>query len=838
MDKIKTPIVKRSLFSWVFSGSLTLQIFLLITIITTVFARVFPIEMQKRIVNQAIKLKTVELLVIYCGLYLAAVIIAGGLKYLISYLQTIIGQQAVNDMRKDLYRHILTLPMGFFRKTQPGMVVQSLVTELATAGDFVGMAIAIPVTSLLTLIAFALYLLWLNPLLAIVSFSIYPLALIVLPWLQKKANTENKKRVEASRDLSGKIAEAVTGMHEIQGNGAQHIESQKFNFLANKLLKIRIIWNLYRQGIKVSNNFFTNLGPFLIFILGGYLAIQGRLELGALVAFLSAQEKLYDPWRELTDFYQAYQEASVSYSRTIDYFNVEPEFALEPVGRKPYQLQGKIEVKDLSLIVEGGVQLLDDIDLSVEPGEQVALIGFSGSGKSSLALCIGQLFKYNKGHILIDNKEVSELSKRDIACNIGLVSQNPFIFEGTIKENLLYAFTAQIAGNGFEPPPPLPDRDQMIEVIQQTGIFPDVLRFGLNGVLDRAKYSELVPHLIRIRKKLGRRLDAQLADYVEIFDKEKYLYYSTVAKNLTFGTANEASFTEKNLHQNDYFLKFLDEMELKQPLLKLGADLCQQSVDILEKLPTEESFFEQSPIAPEELEAYTDLTNHLKKTEKHLLPPDQQQMLMELALRFTPGKHMMVGLSEELKKKILQARTRFREKISVDSPEVYSFYRKSDYFYSHSILNNIFFGKLKTANPHVQDTINEQIVQLLVEEDILEAIMEIGMQFQVGTKGDRLSGGQRQKLAIARAFLKDPKILIMDEATSALDNKSQARIQKLLDEHWKGKTTLIAVVHRLDIIKGYDKIGVMKSGKIEEIGSYDALMAREGLLYELVTGKR
>ncbi len=96
---------------------------------------------------------------------------------------------------------------------------------------------------------------------------------------------------------------------------------------------------------------------------------------------------------------------------------------------------------------------------------------------------------------------------------------------------------------------------------------------------------------------------------------------------------------------------------------------------------------------------------------------------------------------------------------------------------------------------------------------------------------DRLSGGLRQKLAIGRAFLKKPRILIMDEATSALDNKSQTRIQTLLDTHWKGKATLIAVVHRLDIIKNFDKIGVMKSGKIEEMGSYEELMANKSLLY-------
>lgn len=273
--------------------------------------------------------------------------------------------------------------------------------------------------------------------------------------------------------------------------------------------------------------------------------------------------------------------------------------------------------------------------------------------------------------------------------------------------------------------------------------------------------------------------------------------------------------------------------------MRLGIELCLKTMDILQKLPdTDPIFFEQSPIHQDELGKFENIAARLKKSDRQLLSADDGQKLLDLALRFMPGKHKMVALPAALERQILKARTRFREKISIDIPDAFSFYRKSDYIHSHTILNNLFFGRLKTSNPQVQDTINEQIVQLLIEEDLLETILQIGMQFRVGTKGDRLSGGQRQKLAIARVFLKKPKILIMDEATSALDNRSQALIQKVLDTHWKGKTTVIAVAHRLDIIKNYDKIGVMKTGKIAEMGTYDELMQKKGLLYELATGRR
>jgi ABC-type multidrug transport system fused ATPase/permease subunit len=838
MDPIQTSIVKRSLLSWIFTGNHKLKVFLFLTVFVAVLIRIIPLEMQKRIVNQAINMKAFDLLLIYCGYYLVAVVIVGALKYLIGYLQTIIGQRALTAMRRDLYRHMLSLPLGFFRRTQPGMVVQSFSSELATAGDFVGLAVAVPLTSVLSLIAFTVYLLWLNPLLAAVSFAIYPLALFVLPSLQRRANAENKKRVDVSRDFSGKIAEAVSGIHEIHGNAAHHIESRKFDVLAYKLEKIRIAWNLYRQGIKVSSNLFTSFSPFIIFLLGGYLTIKGQMELGALVAFLSAQEKLFDPWRELIDFYQSYQEASVSYRRTMEYFDVMPEFATEPEGRQPFELEGSIEIKGLSFTAAEGIQLLNDVNLTLDAGEQLALVGFSGSGKSTLAGCIGQLYKYTGGSVRIGKREVAELTKRDIAVNIGLVSQSPFIFDGTIEENLLYGSVSKLGPGNPDIQPVLPDLDQMIETIQQTGLFPDVLRFGLNSVLDNDAHGELIPRLIRIRKKLVRRLSAPLAEHVEFFDKEKYMLYSTVAKNLTFGSANLDSFKEPNLSKNTFFLQFLQKVGLTEPLVALGTQICRQTVNILGELPPEVAFFEQSPIRADELQQYKTLAEHLKKSSR--LPADagQSTMLLELALRFIPGRHKMVKLPEDLDRQIVTASRLFREMISNEHPGAFSFYRKSDYIVSHTILNNLFFGKLKTSSPQIQDAINEQIVQLLIEEDLLETVLEIGLQFQVGTRGDRLSGGQRQKIAIARAFLKNPGILIMDEATSALDNRSQARIQTVLNTHWKGNTTLIAVVHRLDIIKNFNKIGVMRSGKVEEMGSYEELMAQKGLLYELVAAKR
>jgi len=831
-------LYKRSLFSWVWTSNMKLQGVLLAIIVVLVGVRVLPLEMQKLIINQAIGLKRLDLLLMYCGYYLACVVAASGLKLAMNALQNYIGQQSLTDLRDQLYAHILTLPMSFFRQASPGMVVSSLITEVANTGEFVGQAIAVPVTNLLTLVAFAAYLFYLNPLMAIISMALYPIAIIVIPALQKRANAANKERVDTGRRMSTLISETISGIHEVHGNASFRLENRRFAAVSDKLFRIRVVWNLYKFAIKVSNNFFQNLGPFVLFLVGGYLAINGRFDLGALVAFLSANEKLYDPWKELMDFYQTWQDAAVSYNRIMEYFQGDPEFASEPAEpRPPVALDGAIAAKDLVLEVPGGIQLLKGVSLDINPGEQVALVGFSGSGKSTLALCLCQILKYTAGSATLSGLDINAMPKSDIADNVGIVSQHPFIFEGSIEDNLLYSINARREAHGVAGEDGLPSLDEIIAVVQQVGLFADILRFALNSVFKEGKKEHLVKKMVRVREAYHAGHGEALADSVEFFDHTRYLYFSSVAENLLFGTPSRDDLAPENLPANPFFVNFLHEAGLKMLLMQTGAELASRTVDILKDVPSPDAtFFEQTPITADEFGVYRELAGRLGRVRLHKLAEEDERLLLTLALRFTPGHHAIVGLSPILEGLLLQGRAMFAERIETDLPGSVTFFRRDDYLYSMTVMDNILFGRVKTTSQKVLDQIQKTIVSLLIEEDMLERILEIGLDFQVGSMGDRLSGGQRQKVALARAFLKEPPILILDEATAALDNASQARIQNLLESKWKGRSTVISVVHRLDIIKNFDKVAVMKAGRIIEVGSYAALMEKKGMLYDLVHG--
>jgi ABC-type multidrug transport system fused ATPase/permease subunit len=833
MSEKTTPIVNRSLLSWIFTRHLKLQVLLVVIVVVAVAARVLPLEMQKRIVNEAIADANFDLLVTYCGVYLVAFITASGLKFFINALQTIIGQRTLADMRKALFSHIVRLPMPFFRNTESGLVVSALSTELATAGDFIGMAVAIPVTNLLTLAAFAGYLFWLNPLLAVVSFSIYPLVLILVPRLQKRVNRYNRKRVDATRNMSAKIGETVGGIHGVKGCGAYRIEDGKFAALTDALKRIRIKWNLYRFGVKVTNNLFTNFSRFLIFALGGYLALEGRLELGALVAFLSAQEKLYDPWKELIRFYQAFQTAAVTYQRTMHYFDVSPETAIEPAQRSPLDLDGRLEVERLSFVTDSDKTLLHEVSFSLDSGRHLALVGFSGSGKSTLANCLVGLYTPSAGSVALGGKQTSELTLRDIRHNIGFVSQNPFVFKGTIEENLLYATAADADDGPKGKAPPQPDLNDRIEALQQAGLFADMLDLGLQATLDthRDRTHPLASDVIDLRQRFRQKFAEKLADDIEPYHPDHYLYYSSVAENLLFGTPRQEMAPAEWLMGNRLFETTLDEVGLRRPLLKLGLRMADQYLDIFGHISAVPP---NLPLTTDELDAHRRSIQRYRTRGLEALKPPDRQRLMKLALRFVPAKHSIASLSDSLAEKILEARTVLADRLPEKDRQTISVYDPQVFIQGASILENIIFGKVKTENAARQNRIFKHVNQLLVEHELLEAILKIGLQFQVGSGGENLSGGQKQKLAIARVLLKKPPVLIMDEATASLDNKSQARVQNMLETRWRGRSTLVAVIHRLDIIKNYDKIAVMKSGRIAEMGTYEELMEKKDTLHALV----
>ncbi len=831
-------ITKTSLYSWVLYKNISLQLMVVGVIIVTVALRVLPLEMQKRIINEAIGLKDLPALYRYCALYIGAVTMAGVLKFVINYMQVKIGERALMTIRERLYEHLLSLPIQFYRRTSPGNVISYIITEFIPVATFVGQAVAVPAVNVLTFFAMAGYMIHLNPTIGLISISIYPIELFVLPRIQKYFRRANRDRIKHTQKLSGLVGEAVSGVHEVHSNASIPLESGRFKAVLQDLYKATVMQNALKFFIKFVNNFFMSLGPFVLFLIGGYYAIQGHFDVGAIVAFLSAYEKLYDPWKELMEFWQVYQDSSVRYNQIMRAFDHAPEFAQLVEGREPYALDNDIEVKDLSFVVGGNIKLLDRVSMKVQGGEHVALVGFSGSGKSTLALCVAQLYKYTGGSVLVGGQEVGDLAKPDMAYNLGMVAQHPFIFDGSVKDNLLYSCESlAMQGGHCTASGEEPDLDSLIKITQQVGLFTDVLAFALRSQLQNGEHKNLRESIVASRLDFQEGQDgmfADVAEYIEFFDMKNYSKYMTVAENIAFGVAAQEDYDQEHLHQQPRFIEFLESHGLMAHLVVLGETLARVVTDELGPEP-EHKVFESSPIPEAEYGAYQMVANRLDSGEP--LSEEEKGLILKLGLCFIPGLHRQVDLDKGFANRVVNSRKDFIKLVKEEAPGAFSFFKADKYIESLSIQDNILFGRVRSDEPGAEDEINHRIMQALIMQGALEPVAEMGLEFQVGSMGDRLSGGQRQKIALARTFLKNPPILILDEATAALDNKSQGRVQNIITNNMKGKSTVLAVIHRLDMLPYYDKVVVLKAGKIVEQGGYEELLEKKGSLYTLIHGK-
>lgn len=847
-----TRVTKRPLFYWVLKRHRTIQIVLFVIVVGSLFFRVFPLEMQKRIINKAIHYRKEELLFFYCALYTGAVLIAGLLKYLINVMQTIIGQRILVEIRTELYQHILQLPLQFYRKMQPGTVISAMTGELNGIGFFLGGALAIPITSALTFCAFMGFMFSQSLTMGLLAVAVYPVELFLIPYLQKRYNRWNKKRIKTTRIMANSVNEAISGIYEIHSNASYEIEQKRLGRYVQRLYDILKKLFIIKYGIKFANNLFQSIGPILLFLVGGYLAINGHFTLGALVAFLSAYEKVYDPWKEMLEYYQALQDAKVRYRQIMKIFDLPLPHPMLPAGREILRLTGRVDIEEADFTVSGGIKLLEDISLQVQPGEMVALVGSSGSGKSTLALLMAQLYDLSSGSIHYDDYEIGSLCKADISHNITMIAQHPFIFTGTVKENLLYS--VQLV---CDSPDSLPEDEQLYEVTRHVGLEDDLIHFGLNMIMHEDQVEKHVDTIIKIREIVHDHVHNNFAPYVEFFDSACFLEHTTLLDNLIFGESIDDSFTIGHITEQQAFMRILKKVGLEHELESFGVEIARTTIEKFHQKEEHEFLYTVSPMLAREVDFFIRILH--SRRDQTPYGKKEKKALLQLALRHVPARHTLVSLNAEIKKKILQARCSFlKEEMGIDANDCTQYERGParsaahpdlerqhhkfrlfcplDYLRSQSLLTNIVFGHV-TCGIQKGRALEKEIISILRPAGLLDEIKDLGLNFEVGSKGGRLSGGQQQKMAVARAFLKDTPILIMDEATASLDNTSQALIQQYLETKYKGEKTVIAVIHRLDLAPSFDRIVVLHEGSIVEQGTYDELIANEGFFCALLKGE-
>lgn len=879
--------MESSIFRFVFKYSRREQILLLIFTALAFPFLYLSLDLPKTIINEAIggrdfprtvfgyEFAQIPFLMLLSGIFLALVFINGGFKYFINVYRGVVGERMLRRLRYQLFERVLRFPLPQFRKTSQGEVVSMITAETEPLGGFIGDSVALPAFQGGTLLTILVFMFVQDAVLGVAAIFLYPIQAYVIPKLQRQVNELRKQRTVEVRKLSERIGEVVNGIREVHANDTSLYELAEYSDRVGKIYGIRYETYKKKFFIKFINNFLAQVTPFFFYSIGGYLVIRGELSFGALVAVLAAYKDLSSPWKELLNYYQQKEDARVKYDLLVETFQppgMLPEEALSSDPSDDRPLLGELVAANLDLSEEDESEgvFAGNLSMRIPLPQSVALLGGHGSGKDRFATIVTGVSKPLSGSVSINGVDVTSAPESVTGRRTSYVAQGPAFRSGTLRDNLYYGLKhrpvtpreldeeslkelerrsrdSRLAGNtdadtsadwidyealGVKDAAAL--TEHALEVLTMTDMGVDIFHFGLQGTLDPQARPELAARILEARNALKLRLaDPEIGSLVELFDRDKYNENMTVAENLMFGTPRDSSLEVDKLADNEYMRRVLREAALSDSFLDMGRQIATLMVDLFADVEPDSHLFEQfSFISADDLPEFKSLLARTADGGLEDLDESDKRLLLALPFKLIPARHRLGLVTEDLKVRLLEARHLFAKGFGDGPPEV-DFFDAERYSESISVQDNILFGRLAYGMPRGRSTIGALIEEVVEKLELRRPIMELGLDFPIGIGGARLTAAQRQKLAIARAVLKRPDVLVLDEATAILDGSAQSSLMHNLLTEFKGRS-LIWLVHRASLGKEFENTVILERGKYVEQGQFDELERTGSALKELV----
>ena len=280
-------------------------------------------------------------------------------------------------------------------------------------------------------------------------------------------------------------------------------------------------------------------------------------------------------------------------------------------------------------------------------------------------------------------------------------------------------------------------------------------------------------------------------------------------------------------------MQVLDKVGLTDQLLQIGKQVAQTMVELFADLPPDHEFFEQfSFISSDELPEFQVILARAARGDETIEEEDRKQ-IMSLPFKLTPARHRLGLIDGELQQRLLEARRVFAADLPDDLRGTVAFFNADEYNAAATLQDNILFGKLAYGQAQAASTVGTLISEVVESLDLHKTVVAVGLDFQAGIAGARLSMAQRQKLALARALLKRSDLLIVNEATAPLDSSSQAKILETVLRTNEGRG-VVWVLNRIHDAQKFHHVIVMREGRIVEQGSYDELINNGGVFCDLL----
>jgi ATP-binding cassette subfamily B protein len=408
--------------------------------VSSVFA-LAPPQIVRLIIDQAIPQADLTLL----GLLVAAMIGLPALGGLIGVFQNFltirVGQGLMYDLRNALYRHLQLLSLRFYTSTRSGEIISRIGNDVAAIRDVVRNTFIGILTNFFTVITTLVVIFSMNWQLACLAVVILPTFILPTRRVGRIRQRLTAQTQEQQAELSAHMFETLHlgGFVLTQIFGREEYESERFRRINERLMGLEIRQVMAGRWFFLVLSLFGAIGPALIYWYGGYQAIQGRLTVGVIIAFVAYLANLYRPITQLASVYVEVQGAMAVFARIFEYLDLEPEVRSQPGARALPPVRGRVVFEQVSFSYDGETRALDEVSLVAEPGQLVALVGPSGAGKTTATYLVPRFYDPDGGRITIDGHDLREVELGSLRAQIGMVTQETFLFHASIRENLLYA---------------------------------------------------------------------------------------------------------------------------------------------------------------------------------------------------------------------------------------------------------------------------------------------------------------------------------------------------------------------------------------------------------------
>jgi putative ABC transport system ATP-binding protein len=875
LPESRTEGLDPSVYGYILHYSLRDQIYLVAVTLLSFPFLYYSLDLPKLIVNHAIsgkefpqsflglQLQQIPYLLVLCGVFLALVLISGWFKLHINIKKGQVGERLLRRLRYQLYERVLRFPLHHFDRTATGQVIAMMTGELEPVGGFVGEAFALPISQAGTLLTILIFMFVQDPILGAAAIAFYPLQGYIIPKMQRVIRRLGRERVRKVRVLSDRIGETIAARYEIRANDGAPYQLADISRRLGEIYDIR--FEIYNRKffVKFLNNLIGNLTPFFFFAIGGYFVINGELSFGALVAVLAAYKDLSSPWKELLDFYQNQQDVAIKYEQVVEQFQVPDMLETRMLTEAPEHVEafrGEVTGANLNVVDSDGIHLLEAISFEFPIGADVAIVGHSNSGRNLVPQLFARIVTPTSGRLVIGETDINSVPLAISGRRIGYVGPTTYLFSTSVRDNLLLGLRhlpnrmpdetsaeggsrsynleeARQSGNseldiaadwvdyrqaGVSDAAELETR--IVEVLRIVDLDEDVHLFGLRGRLDPDRQPEAAERILEARRVLAERLAASgTTGLVERFDPDRYNTNSPVSVNLLFGTPIGSVFEGDGLARNAYVKGVLDKVGLTHDLVEVGAKVARMMIELFAGLRPEHEFFEEFGfISADDLPGFESILKRMERAGVESLLQSPRERLLSLAFKLIAARDPLELIDEKMQQRILEARHAFAEGLPEDLRDAVEFFDPERYNASASVQENVLFGTIVRGESDSRDRVHAAIAEVLDQLGLRQTLIEVGLDYPVGTGGSRLSEAQRQKLAIARAVLKRPDLVALNDATAVLDAATEAAILERLKAEF-AERSLVWSLHRARLASAFDQVLVMEHGRLVDQGAYAEL---------------